>query len=155
MKILGLDPANQCGWAFDDGFGVTFGVWSLKDKTDQHAGRRLERFRRRLFTFRREHGFEVIGFEDASFGSNNAHTAASHNELCGVIKMVAAELEVPVFDYKPNHLKKWLTGSGKASKQDMIAAVERRFQIKTDNDNIADAIAVMARTKHEFTEKSI
>ena len=68
VRILGLDPANKCGWAHDDGFGCEFGVWNLKGKTDRHPGRRLERFRRLLYTMKRELGIDAIAYEDASFG---------------------------------------------------------------------------------------
>ena len=146
MKILGLDPAARCGVAHSDGIG---GTWTLTDSKDKHPGRRLERFRRLLYKFKRELGIDVIGYEDAAFGSNNMHTAAMHNELKGIIKLVAAEWDIPCYAWKPNHLKKWLTGSGKATKQDMIEAVSSRFGIKTDDDNIADAITVMERTTIE------
>ena len=153
VRILGLDPANKCGWAHDDGFGCEFGVWNLKGKTDRHPGRRLERFRRLLYTMKRERGIDAIAYEDASFGSNNANTAARHNELTGVIKLVAAEWDIPIESYKPNHLKKWLTGHGKASKEDMIAAVASRFAITTTDDNVADAITVMERAKQDFIKE--
>lgn len=149
MKILGIDPGNNCGWAHSNG---THGLWILKLHRDRHPGRRLERFRRLLFGLKRDLGIDAIGYEDASFGSNNPNTAARHNELAGVIKLAAAEWEIPVACFKPNHLKKWLTGSGKAKKMEMIEAVSSRFEIITDDDNIADAIAVMERSKQEFKE---
>ena len=146
MKILGLDPAAQCGVAHSDGMCVT---WRLTDSKDKHPGRRLERFRRLLYTAKRDLGIDVIGFEDAAFGSNNLHTGAMHNELKGIIKLVAAEWDIPCFSWTPSHLKKWLTGSGRATKEQMIEAVSSRFGIKTDDDNIADAITVMERTTIE------
>lgn len=149
MKVLGLDPANKCGWSHSDG---SYGVWDLKEATDEHPGRRLERLRRLLFAMKREQGIDAIGYEDASFGSNNANTAASHNELAGVIKLIAAEWEIRIACYKPNHLKKWLTDNGRADKKHMIEAVSSRFGIITNDDNIADAITVMERTKIEFQE---
>ena len=149
MRVLGLDPAAVCGVAHSDGLYVT---WCLTDSKDKHPGRRLERFRRLLYTNRRELGIDAIGFEDAAFGSNNLHTAAMHNELKGVIKLVAAEWDIPCFGWKPNHLKKWLTGSGKATKQNMIDAVRSNFGVNVIDHNIADAIAVMERTKFELLQ---
>jgi len=148
-NVLGIDPAAQCGFAHSDG---THGVWQLVGQRDKHPGRRLERFRRLLFSFKRDHAIDVIGVEDASFGSHNPKVQAMHNELIAIVKLCAAEWEVPVYAWKPNSLKKWLTGHGRADKKQMIHAVKSLFGIETDDDNIADAIAVMERTRFQLKE---
>lgn len=147
MNILGLDPANRTGFAHTSGHR---GVWDITDKRDKHPGRRLERLRSLLFRTRRTHGIDLIACEDASFGSRNQNTAAMHNELRGVIKLFAAEIEAPVVLFKPNEIKLWLTGKGNAKKPEMIRWVQIRFNITTDDDNLADAVAIleMAREKH-------
>lgn len=147
MNILGLDPANRTGYAHSGGHR---GVWEITNKRDKHPGRRLERLRSLLFQIKRTHGIDLIACEDASFGSLNQNTAAMHNELRGVIKLFAAEIEVPVTLYKPTQVKKWLTGKGNAKKPEMIRWVAERFNITTDDDNLADAVAIleMARESH-------
>lgn len=152
MNILGLDPAAVCGVAHTSGLYV---AWSLTDTKDKHPGRRLERFRRLLYTTKRELPIDAIGYEDAAFGSNNMHTAAMHNELKGMIKLCAAEWDIPCLGWKPNHLKKWLTGTGKATKEDMIEAVKSNFGITVLDHNIADAITVMERTKFELLQMEL
>lgn len=140
MRVLGLDPAAKTGWSVSgdiDKVGA-FGVWSLTDKTDKHPGRRLERFRRFLYQLHREYKIEAIGVEDASFGSNNPNVAAMHNELRGVVKLFAAELELPITMVHPTTLKKWFTGSGRADKDRMIEEVNSRFQLNITDHNIAD-----------------
>lgn len=146
--ILGLDPANKCGWSLSCG---QYGVWLLSEK-DEHPGRRLERLRRNIYTLHREHQIEVIAAEDASLGSNNYHTAAAHNELRGVIKLVAAELELQLVMVNPTTLKKWLTGHGHAKKEHMIDAIRLRFNIIVKDDNQADAIAVMEYARNLTTQ---
>ena len=147
MNILGIDPAAKCGWAHSNG---QHGVWILKEKAKEHPGARLERFRRRLFMIRRDCGVDAIGIEDASFGSHNPNVQALHNELIGIAKLVASEWTIPIFLYKPSHLKKWLTGNGRADKQQMVAAVNDQFGLNVTDDNVADAIAVLHRTGFEF-----
>lgn len=144
--ILGLDPANNCGYAHNCGVR---GVWKLTNKTDKHPGRRLERFRRFLFRMKRDHGIDVIAYEDASFGSHHSAVQAAHNQLAGIINLCAAEWDIPVFKYTPSHLKKWLTDSGKSTKEQMIAAVKTMFDIEVENDNVADAVTVLERVKIE------
>ncbi len=148
MNILGIDPAAKCGFAHSNG---EHGVWELTAKADKHPGRRLERFRRRLFLMRRDHGVDVIGIEDASFGSHNPHVQALHNELIGIAKLVSAEWEIEIHTFNPSTLKKWLTGNGRADKKQMIAAVNSQFGLSVTDDNIADAIAVMERTRFELS----
>lgn len=147
MNIVGIDPAAKCGWAHSGG---THGLWLLASSKDKHSGRRLERFRRHLFTLKRVKGIDVIGIEDASFGSHNPSVQALHNELRGIAKLCAAEWDIPIYSYTPSHLKKWLTGNGRADKQQMIDAVHVRFGLLIKDDNIADAVTVMERTKEEF-----
>lgn len=146
MNVVGIDPGATCGWAHSSG---RHGLWSLSFATDKHVGRRLERLRRSLFMVKRDYGIDVIGIEDASFGSHNPAIQALHNELVGIAKLCAAEWELPIHTYTPSHLKKWLTGNGRADKQQMIAAVRVRFGARVTDDNIADAITVMERTKEE------
>lgn len=149
LNILGLDPANKCGWAHTGPGNIMCGVWSLKEPTDKHPGRRLERIRRKLFQVKRMFPIDAIGMELATMGSKLARTQASHNELAGVIKLCAAEWDVPVFEWTPTHLKKWFTGSGRADKEQMVEAVASRYDLNVTHD-AADAIAVMARTQIEF-----
>lgn len=145
--ILGLDPAAKTGFALSTG---AHGVWEITSKSDKHCGRRLERLRKFIYRAHREHRLTVIATEDAAFGSNNLNTAAMHNELRGVIKLAAAELDIPVVMVKPSQLKKWLTGHGRAQKQDMIDSIRTRFGIYVCSDDVADAIAVM-----EFARETI
>lgn len=157
MNILGLDPAASCGFAHSSG---PHGVWQIA-ANDKHPGRRLERLRRHLFIAKREWGIDVLASEDATYGASkmfkgkqNLHTMAMHNELRGVIKCVAAEWDIPVLLFTPPAIKKWLTGHGRAKKPQMIRWVEVRFGIKTENDNVADAIAVMEFAKNMIARKA-
>lgn len=149
--ILGLDPANNCGWCVvsSDNRTIDYGCWALKQKTDEHPGRRLERFRRLLFSTHKRFQITGIAYEDAVQGSKFFHVQQSHSEFRGVILLCGAELEIPTTPINPMTLKAWLTGSGKAKKPDMISAVRRRFSIATNNDNEADAIAVAFYHLHQ------
>lgn len=150
MNILGLDPAAHCGWAHSVGH---CGVFELVNRTDRHPGTRLERLRAQLYGIKRSLGVDLIAFEDAAFGSINPHTAAMHNELRGVIKLIASEWSVPVELYKPTQIKKWLTGNGNAKKNQMIRFVESMFGLRTNDDNVADAVAIMEMAKANLKQK--
>lgn len=152
MNILGIDPAAKCGFAHSNG---EHGVWVLKEKSKEHPGLRLERFRRRLFLMRRDYGVDAVGIEDASFGSHNPNVQALHNELIGIAKLVCSEWSIEIYTFTPSHLKKWLTGNGRADKSQMIAAVNSQFGLNVTDDNVADAIAVLERTKLEISQGAL
>ena len=142
MKILGLDLASSAtGWCWSDGEVLRRGCWNLARK-GEHEGRRLERLREYLHKCHDAWGIDRIGCEDASFGSNNRHTAATHNELKGIVKLVCYEREIEVVWVNPSTLKKWATGSGRAKKPEMIRAAHTHYGIETDDDNIADAVLI-------------
>lgn len=40
MKILALDPALSCGFAWSDGERLEYGVWQLAGRGEEHPGNR-------------------------------------------------------------------------------------------------------------------
>jgi hypothetical protein len=62
--------------------------------------------------------------------------------LKGSIDGLAAELNLPVLRYHPSTIKMLTTGSGRASKEQVMACVERRYGIKCNNFDESDAVAV-------------
>lgn len=149
MRVLGIDPASSCGWAHSCG---KHGVWKLTADTDRHGGARLNRLRLYLYQEKRLRGIDLIAAEDAGFGSRNPHVEALHNELRGIIKLCAFEFEIPVLLFKPKEIKLWLTGRGNCGKDVMIHHVRERFGIVADDDNVADAVAIMEMAKTKWSE---
>ena len=62
----------------------------------------------------------------------------------GVIMMVLASKKIQVSEYSPAHIKLTITGSGKASKQDVLEAVMFELQLSQPPkpDDSADALAI-------------
>src|SRR5690606_27882623 len=94
-RILALDPANRTGFAHSCG---VHGLWQLNTGGDgEHPGLKLQRLMDNIRLIAKRHGIDEIAFEDASFGSNNRNTAASHNAYKGAIILAALEIgSVPV-----------------------------------------------------------
>lgn len=144
MKILAIDPAARCGFAHSNG---KHGVWDLIKTFDRCPGDRLIRFERFLEVAISEWGCDLLAAEDASFGSNNRHTAATHNELRGVIHMVAARREIDVKLFGPSTIKAFATDNGRAKKHHMIAALKRLIGIAVVSDDEADALWILELAK--------
>jgi crossover junction endodeoxyribonuclease RuvC len=62
----------------------------------------------------------------------------------GAILYVARDHELPVMHYTPTQVKRLLTGSGKASKEQMQWAIQREFGLDRllEPNDVADAAAV-------------
>jgi crossover junction endodeoxyribonuclease RuvC len=62
----------------------------------------------------------------------------------GVICLVAAQHEIPVFDYAATKVKKLLTGNGRAPKSQMQAAIQRELSLSQlpEPADVADALAI-------------
>ncbi|MFO0930436.1 MAG: crossover junction endodeoxyribonuclease RuvC [Gemmataceae bacterium] len=62
----------------------------------------------------------------------------------GVVLLAAAQHDVPVTSYAATAIKKTVTGSGRASKEQMQRAIEREFNLPRlpEPHDVADALAV-------------
>ena len=62
----------------------------------------------------------------------------------GVICLVAAQHEIPVFDYAATKVKKMLTGNGRAPKLQMQEAIQRELSLPQlpEPADVADALAI-------------
>ncbi|VAX39713.1 Crossover junction endodeoxyribonuclease RuvC [hydrothermal vent metagenome] len=78
-----------------------------------------------------------------SFGKN-PKTAIMLAHVRGAILMVAAENKIPIVHYTPRQIKKLLTGSGSASKEQMQHAVKTELGLKDilKPNDVADASAI-------------
>lgn len=151
MTILALDPANTTGWAWSDRNETRYGTWSLV-VPNRPADHRLVVFLDLLRRIVAATAVELIAFEEASFGSPNRRVQAMHNELRGIIKLVAAERGIEVVGYHPTTIKKFATGSGRASKSQMIAAARTMLGLYTSDDNVADAAFILALAQRGYRQ---
>lgn len=140
MNVLGLDPATATGWAHNCG---RFGTWHLGGPAI--PGRQLWELYHHMRDLYLEHPFDVIACEEASFGAgaSQMRTMQFHNRLRGVVEMAANKLGASILWYAPATLKKWATGSGKATKEQVMRAVETQWRVVPADDNQADAIVLM------------
>lgn len=126
-------------------------VWTLSYKSDDNRALRLERLYDYVMAAHKENPFEYLGTEESAFGSPNGRVKALHNEYLGVLKLAGCQLDIPpVFLYKPKTIKKFATGSGNASKDDMVAAAWDKLKIRTDSYDVADALWVLELMKKEL-----
>ena len=80
-------------------------------------------------------GLPAFAMEDYAYGKT--FNREKMGELGGVIKMVIPE----VITYPPQTVKKFMTGNGRASKEEMLSVVQTHEPSIT-NHNVADAYAI-------------
>lgn len=166
MKILAIDPATQCGWAQTDTDWFSAagtkprlfsGVWNLALRKDESTGMKLVRFRAKLDEmFLACGGFDLVVFEAARHAMPKMQGALVHQakiqgvleEWCSDKALGGAKLEYR--GYSPSEIKKFATGKGNAKKQDMLAVVATRWNFVTQDDNEADAIALLMLAVNDF-----
>lgn len=87
---------------------------------------------------------EAMAIEQIFSLSKNPKTAVLMAHARGAILFAAAEAAVPIMHYTPRQIKKLLTGSGAASKEQVQQAIQRELQLKKilEPNDVADASAI-------------
>lgn len=141
--ILGLDLAEQIGVSVLEVTGPVL-RWSDSVKlAHRDAPKRLVALRELLLRVIEKFKPCEIAIEDVFLPAKTSRkTPISLGELRGVARLCAAEQDIPVFFYPPAKVKITITGSGKATKQQVADWIESEFQIKIRDHNEADAIGI-------------
>lgn len=86
---------------------------------------------------------KIAVLEAYSYGGHQGRTMARLAELGGAVRMRLFELDIPFVEIPPATLKKWATGHGNATKDEMlVAACEKGGS--PSNDDEADAFLLRA-----------
>lgn len=143
-QILALDIATKTGFATS----TASGVWNLTPKKDESKGMRLIRFKTKLKEMIQVHGFRLIVFEGGAVFTKHPNFVGL--EMIGVCKLTCEELGVDYMAHVPASVKKFATGNGHAGKPLMIETARRRWGMKSNDDNEADALALFHYTCHDL-----
>ncbi len=141
MNILSLDMATKTGWASNID-GQRSGVTEFALKRGESVGMRFLRCRAWLNEMWKllEGHIEVIAFEQAHH-RGGAATACCVGLVTEALAF-AAEHSIETMPVHTATLKKFATGNGRASKEDMVKAAIQRGWNPVDH-NEADAILLL------------
>jgi Holliday junction resolvasome RuvABC endonuclease subunit len=141
-STLALDLGTNCGFALLHPTGITVsGTWQLKSKRMESLGMRYVRFREHLNSMKTNNGVGQVYFEEVRrhMGVDAAHMYGGYMSH---LQAWCDEHEIPWQGVPVGEIKKFWTGRGNASKDEMIAEARRRGYDPVD-DNEADAIAIL------------
>jgi crossover junction endodeoxyribonuclease RuvC len=93
-----------------------------------------------------------MGIEQVFSLGRNPKSALLMAHARGAILMVAAQLNVPIIHFTPTQVKRLLTGSGRASKEQMQHAVARELRLDRvlEPNDVADASALAICLYHRL-----
>lgn len=137
---LFCDLGTTCGYAIGDRDILLSGDWELKPTRFESWAMRLIFFRRHLEELHKTHPIEHVAYEEvrAHAGVDAAHC---YGALMGVLQVFCLEKGIPYETVPVGTLKKFWTGKGNASKEQMIEACFERTGQTPGSHNEADAIA--------------
>lgn len=147
-RYLGVDPGlNRTGYALIErtakGPLLREGGIVKSSRSDSLAQRVLE-IGRGIREMIEEYQPQLMAIEQVFSYGRNPKTALLMAHARGAILLVAAEQEIPVLHYTPTHIKKLLTGNGRASKEQIQHAIRNEFGMENilEPNDVADASAV-------------
>lgn len=146
MRTLAIDPGTHCGFATWDGQHVESGVWDFSG--DMSWAEKWLRFQHEIVEVAARGELDVLVYEEQQ------HIRGRYALLSWgwqvVILMFCRCADVRPVAVNASTLKKWATGSGRASKADMIVAARERFGVGTEDDNEADAVCLLSWAREQF-----
>jgi Holliday junction resolvasome RuvABC endonuclease subunit len=153
LNILALDCATKCGWALLRDGKIYSGVQDFTKKRGDSNGMMFLRFSgwlRELGSLT-EGKINVVAYERAH------HQGGAATEICvnltGRAQEFAASIDAETMAVHTTTLKKFITGSGRAGKEEMMAWFRRETGRDPIDDNEADAYAILRFTMNDLGVK--
>jgi len=148
MKILAIDQASHAGWAISNDI---YGEWDMTTRKDESIGMKLIRFKAKLKEIHEAEKLDLIVYERVAgqYKSSLIHAA----KLVAIIESFCEENGIQYKAYSAKEIKSFATQKGNASKAMMIQAAKELYGYNGNNDNVADALAMLNLAKYELGEK--
>lgn len=158
MKILGIDPGTQ-----RTGFGiielrgkslypVTYGTVHLEKM--EHIPAKLAEIYGQVENLIRQFQPEQFVIEMAFYGKN-VQSALKIGLARGAALVAAQRQALPISEYAPREVKKAVTGSGAASKEQVSGMVKTLLGIKSNSLGFDESDALAVAICHAFRHNSI
>lgn len=134
-QVLALDVATKTGYYSQH----ESGTWNFAESKRRNGNKMHGAFRVMLMAFIRRYGIRRIVAEDVAV-NRHFYDMRRLAELRGILLEVCDELDLPEPEFvNPATLKKFATGDGRATKEQMIRTCREKYRYDAPDDNAADA----------------
>ena len=152
IRALALDMATKTGYAILENGAVRGGMIEFKTPKrgrvhleDEPDGKKYGEFLSWSNRMIAKIKPQVIFYEEPFMNIQRPNSIKAGYAWKAMLMGTAAQYGIPLCSYAAKTIKKSATGSGKAEKEDMIAAAKRDFpHLDIVDDNMADALHVLA-----------
>jgi crossover junction endodeoxyribonuclease RuvC len=147
-RILGIDPSLTCtGYALVERTAkgpVLREGGVIRSTREKSLSQRIHEIAAGIREILTEFAPHAVAIEQVYAMAVNPNTTIKMAQVRGAILFQAADQEIPVMDFSPREIKKLLTGSGRAGKEQVQYAVQRELGLKKilEPNDVADATAV-------------
>ena len=142
MRVIGLDLGTKTGVAWTDSGRVDPLFSYVWDISNEDRGKRWINFRRLLRELiAKAPGEALVFYENAAF--QRGHAAHCFSAMVSVIEEEGCRFGVKHEGIPVSHVKKRATGRGNATKECMVEAAEKEWDMKVVDHNHADALWIL------------
>lgn len=144
-NILAIDTGTDTGYAYRTREGIIRYGTERFGKT-RIPGHRWHKYRRWLSDLIDQNQIHVLAYEEVNFGfagQKSGRAGDVYGAWKCLIEMAAHAHNLELLTVAPTTVKKAVTGSGRAKKEQVIAEVHR-MGFEPDSDNAADALAILS-----------
>jgi Holliday junction resolvasome RuvABC endonuclease subunit len=145
MNILALDLGTATGFAIWNNGAITSGTKKLRHNKNA-SGLRFLDFRCWLIEMIKEHNIDEVFFERV-YAHKGTCAAQCFGGFMYMLATVCEELSVKCSGISVGTIKKFMTGKGNATKEEMIA-VAKTHGFNPIDDNEADSVAILLTALH-------
>ncbi len=148
MKVIGIDPGlAKTGFAVVEPLqkgGRVCHSGNINTNPGHSLEERLSTIYHELSSVLRRWSPDLMALEDVFVAKQFPMAALQLGEVRGVIRLTAKNMGIPISEIKPTEMKSALTGSGRASKEQIKRVVRRILHIEDTikSDHISDAMAL-------------
>lgn len=125
MKILGIDPSlSSSGWVFlNNGKVKDFGIVKTKTSDEKRFLYISDEFEKIIKKYKPDE----IHIETPFFGKNG-QSSLNLAYVRGVLLVLSERLDIPLISFAPQEIKKALTGSGRAGKDEIATELTKMYK---------------------------
>ena len=146
IRYIGIDPSTKTGFVALDEWGQVIHEREITGESDKDPKRMVTLTKNII---KELHKDDVICIEGFSYGSKGRGLSFQFG-LGHAIRNAMFSNKIDFTVVAPGQLKKFATGKGNSSKDNMILPIYKRWGYEHDSDNVRDAfiLAQIARGLH-------